>query len=152
MILGGTIMKKIMSFVVCCAMVMSLVSCGLEVKTSPAKEFIGDFALDLKETSVEMQSVYNSYGGFRGEGMALYTVELDDNAKDELKQWTSLPLSSEAGDFLESLSTYITIPEITEGTWKFVNNSGEGSDKITNAELCIYDTEQDITYWIKMDS
>lgn len=145
-------MRKILSFVVCCVAVMCLASCGFEIKASPTKEFIHCFALDLKETSVEMQSVYNSYGGFRGEGMALYTVELDDSAKDELKQWTNLPLSSEASDFLESVSTYITIPEITEGTWKFVNNSGEESDKITNAELCIYDTKEDTTYWIKMDS
>lgn len=134
--------------VLLCAICLS--SCG--IKPTPSREFISCFALDLEETNVKLESVYNSYGGFRGEGMALYTIQLDDTAKGELEQWTKLPLSTEAGNFLESVSTYITIPEITEGTWKFVNNSGEGTDKITNAALCVYDAENDTAYWIKMDS
>lgn len=132
--------------------VVCLLSCGDTTTTNLRKQFISYFALDLKQNSVEMQSVYNSYGGIRGEGMALYMVELDESAKKEIKQWTKLPLSLEADNFLESVSTYITIPEITEGTWKFVNNSGEENNKITNAGLCIYNAEQDTAYWIKLDS
>ena len=123
---------------------------GCTQKDDTKSQFIKDFDIDIEEKDIELKEVFNDYGGFPYEGMALYKITLDEDAAEEFAKWESLPFSKKAGDFLTSVSTYIELPTIEDGYWKLVDRN-PGTKMYTNVSFCVYDAENKIAYlkqWI----
>lgn len=93
----------------------------------------------------------NNYEGVPYEGIALYKITLDNDAKQDFLKWSILPLSESAELFLTSISDYVELPEIADGYWMLVDRN-PGTQKYTNVSFCIYDTAEEVAYMITMDS
>lgn len=53
--------------------------------------------------------------------------------------------------FITSTSVYVDFPNIEEENYKFVNHN-PNTKTIKNASLCVYDKENNIAYYLKMDT
>jgi len=118
---------------------------------NPKVQFIRDFQLDLDENQLVFEELFNDYGGFPYEGMAMYKITLDNDAAQELSKWERLPLSENADSFMTSISGYVSLPEIADGYWMFVNRNQE-TKYYTNISICVYDPGNKVAYLITYDS
>lgn len=115
-------------------------------------QFVREFGLDISKHEVEFIRVRDNYEGFPYEGMALYKISFDNLDDLSLDEWDPLPLSDEAKRFLVAISSEVKLPEVGEGYWKLIDRSPETLDFLTNASLCVFDTEKMICYYILLDS
>ena len=140
--------RAVYAVVLLCAIFL-LTSCSIVDHKS---DFIRDFALDIEEDQLAFETLYNDYGdGFFGEGFALYKITPAPEAEAIFRSWPTLPLSQEAENFIDSLSSYIEFPSIAAGHYQFVNRTPSISDHVMNASLCVYDSEAGIAYLLLMD-
>ncbi len=127
-------------------------ACAVNNVIGDAKtQFIGDFKLDADKDSLKFEELFNNYEGFPYEGIALYKINLDSELRKEFLKWNSLPISENAELFLESVSAYVELPEITDGYWMLIDRN-PGTQKYTNISMCIYDGMEEVAYLITMDS
>lgn len=148
-------MKKLNSFTLVALLLLSVLMLGAcafnsingDVKT----QFIKDFDLDIDKDNIKIEELFNNYEGVPYEGIALYKITLDSDAKQDFLKWSILPLSESAELFLTSISDYVELPEIANGYWMLVDRN-PGTQKYTNVSFCIYDTAEDVAYMITMDS
>ena len=101
--------------------------------------------------NIKIEELFNNYEGVPYEGIALYKITLDNDAKQDFLKWSILPLSENAELFLTSISDYVELPEIADGYWMLVDRN-PGTQKYTNVSFCIYDTAEEVAYMITMDS
>ena len=144
------------NLLVCATMLLIAVSllgaCAFNNVRKDAKtQFIGDFELDVDKDSLRFEELFNNYEGFPYEGIALYKITLDSEARKELSKWNSFPISEDAELFLESVSNYVELPEIADGYWMFINRNPK-SQKYTAVSMCVYDAVGEVAYLITMDS
>lgn len=114
-------------------------------------QFMRDFNLDIDKDNIKIEELFNNYEGVPYEGIALYKITLDTDAKQDFLKWSILPLSESAELFLTSISDYVDLPEIADGYWMLVDRN-PGTQKYTNVSFCIYDTAEEVAYMITMDS
>ena len=114
-------------------------------------QFMRDFNLDIDKDNIKIAELFNNYEGVPYEGIALYKITLDNDAKQDFLKWSILPLSENAELFLTSISDYVELPEIADGYWMLVDRN-PGTQKYTNVSFCIYDTAEEVAYMITMDS
>lgn len=114
-------------------------------------QFMRDFNLDIDKDNIKIEELFNNYVGVPYEGIALYKITLDNDAKQDFLKWSILPLSENAELFLTSISDYVELPEIADGYWMLVDRN-PGTQKYTNVSFCIYDTAEEVAYMITMDS
>lgn len=129
---------------------------------SEAQAFVELFDLDLSAEDLELTELYNDYGGFHGDGAALWRVTVPEEAAEAFYGWTELPLSGDGADFWEYASNSldeVTLPSVTNGYWKLVDRSTEPlpAGGITvrssvNASLCIYDSDTGTVYYLSVDT
>ncbi len=148
-------MKKLNSLV-CVALLLLSVSllgaCTFNSTRGDVKmQFMRDFNLDIDKDNIKIEELFNNYEGVPYEGIALYKITLDNDAKQDFLKWSILPLSENAELFLTSISDYVELPEIADGYWMLVDRN-PGTQKYTNVSFCIYDTAEEVAYMITMDS
>ena len=114
-------------------------------------QFMRDFNLDIDKDNIKIEELFNNYEGVPYEGIALYKITLDNDAKQDFLKWSILPLSESAELFLTSISDYVELPEIADGYWMLVDRN-PGTQKYTIVSFCIYDTAEEVAYMITMDS
>ena len=154
-VLTKTTMKKLNSLV-CVALLLLSVSllgaCTFNSTRGDVKmQFMRDFNLDIDKDNIKIEELFNNYEGVPYEGIALYKITLDNDAKQDFLKWSILPLSESAELFLTSISDYVELPEIADGYWMLVDRN-PGTQKYTNVSFCIYDTAEEVAYMITMDS
>lgn len=131
--------------------VLMLGACAFNITNGDGKmQFIKDFDLDIDKNNIKIEELFNNYEGFPYEGIAMYKITLDCDAKQDFLKWSILPLSESAELFLTSISDYVKLPEIANGYWRLVDRN-PGTQKYTNVSFCIYDTAEDVVYMITMD-
>ncbi len=113
----------------------------------------------------------DTHGGFHGDGESIDKIYLNDfQAKIFLKQinenknWRKLPVTS--GLYTRVISNLddfkITIPEIENGCWFFLDRNSEAINKYDekaiydrysyNYTVAIYDTDTNILYYYELDT
>ena len=83
-----------------------------------------------------------------GEGLAVFRIETNDKPM-ELREWNSLPVTYEAGFFYDRVSKQYDLPEIGSGKWKFVGHYDDNHYSLIKGSLCIYDSENNVYYFIR---
>lgn len=112
-------MKKLLCVMALVCIGMLLVSCGSKRLDNPKAQFIRDFGLHIEKKDCVLEELFNNYGGFPYEGIALYKLTVGEDVRQAFLQWERLPFSEEAEHFLESLSTYLELPTFADGYWKW---------------------------------
>lgn len=152
-----TLLSKIKPFVILLC-ILFLSACGASSETST---FLKTFSLDADAEDLNITEVYNSYKGIPYEGEALYIISSSQNISLMLSDWNDLPLSDELKLFLYdnsigegSKADKIGLPDITSGKWKFVDrgNTTFSSSSSYNFSLCIFDEQNNIIYYYKIDT
>lgn len=138
------------------------VSAYLTESTDEAEVFTEVFDLDLSAEDIQLEELYNDYGGFFGDGAALWRVTVSEEAADAFSGWTPLSLAGDGADFREFAAGSLdgtTLPTVTNGYWKLVDRSTEPlpAGGITarasvNASLCIYDSDTGTAYYLSVDT
>lgn len=100
-------MKKLNSLV-CVALLLLSVSllgaCTFNSTRGDVKmQFMRDFNLDIDKDNIKIEELFNNYEGVPYEGIALYKITLDNDAKQDFLKWSILPLSESAELFLTSI-------------------------------------------------
>ena len=130
--------------------VLSLCSCGQQ-GTSVESELIRVFSLSVEESEITVKELYNSYEGAPYEGIALYEISFLGEAGDVFREWKTMPYDRETKTLVESVSFYVEVPELERARYKMVN--GSSSEKsATNASVVIYDEEENVGYYLKLDT
>ncbi len=154
------IIRRSAAVILAAFMLVSMTSCQLvdlvqdvvtEITKTPTSEFLSTFELDGDKDDLEYETLYDDYGGFFGEGIALYEITVTDELKSQMEEWDELPMSDEADSYAYSLSSYATLPEIENGNWMFVNRNPD-TTYILNASLAVYDSDNEVVYFLKGDS
>lgn len=152
-----TLLNKIKPFVILLC-ILFLSACGASSETST---FLKTFSLDADAENLNITEVYNSYKGIPYEGEALYTITSTPNISFMPSGWHDLPLSDELKLFLYdnsigegSKADKIGLPDIASGKWKFVDrgNTTFSSSSSYNFSLCIFDGQNNIIYYYKIDT
>ncbi len=147
-------MKKIKNFLLLllCVGCIGIVGGAYILKSATRAEtlFLKTFNLDIEVKKIRAEEKYNSYG-FHGDGVAMYTITFSNDCSEFFKTWNPLPMASNAKEFLESVKTYVELPEITTGSWKMVDRSPIG-ENLSNVSLCVYNKDMNIAYFITLDT
>ncbi|MCX7657356.1 MAG: hypothetical protein N2Z57_01640 [Oscillospiraceae bacterium] len=152
-----TLLNKFKPFIILlCTLFLSACGASSEIST-----FLKTFSLDAHAQDLNITEVYNSYKGFPYEGEALYTISPAQNISPILNDWNDLPLSDDLKLFLYdnsigegSKADKIGLPNVTSGKWKFVDrgNANFGSLSSYNFSLCIFDKQNNVIYYYKIDT
>ncbi len=149
-------LKRCVTFTILLISILLLSSC------SPSSEiyvFKNTFSIDGDD--MELTEVYNSYSGAPYEGESLYIVESNSDVTKFFNDFEDLPLSDELQNFFydeltpsTSKADEIGLPKIESGKWKFVDrgNTTFTENSSYNFSICIYDSENDIIYYYKIDT
>lgn len=119
----------------------------------PSKQatIVAELGLWKMRDKVTVQEEYNSYCGCPYERIALYTINLPDEAMEKFEQWEKLPYDEQVYALLEKISSKIEMPQVSIGKYKFADRNPD-SPLILNATLIVIDTDHHVGYYLKFDS
>ena len=116
---------------------------------SDVEDFKQTFSLKTEKDGIKLTECYNDHGGLQNDGVTLYKVTANDKLKEEIKGWNNLPYTDEVNKELQSDDVKSSgLPEVKNGKWKLVD---KGSEPMMNYSLCIYDGDNNIFYYLKVD-
>ena len=128
-------------------------------------------ALEVWVPLLSKSKYEDTHGGFHGDGESIDKIYLNDfQAKiflkkiKENKNWRKLPVTSELYTrIISNIDNFdITIPEIENGYWFFLDRNSEAINKYDekaiydrysyNYSVAIYDTDTKILYYYELDT
>lgn len=170
-------MKRIITFVIACLLLFSLVSCS---KKEPDPEVIfSRIGVNVDDGTIEVYT--NSHGGFLGDGETYAKIVFSDDVFcNEIKnnaEWSKLPLTptlnivvyggdrqngASSKSFIRDENDQPLIPNISDGYYFFKdrhdNSKNEKDDTpildraSVNFTLAIYDSESKTLYFYEIDT
>lgn len=144
-------MKKVHMPLLCVILVCVLSSCVIITKLTPTSDFAYTFDFWAIRDSFTLDEQYNDYDGVPYEGVALYLVTVTDMPDDMFEGWNPVPYSDEVNDFLHFVAEFFTIPEISNGYYKFIDRTPIETNFISSASFFVYDMDDQLGYYIKFD-
>ncbi|MGN0482237.1 MAG: hypothetical protein ACI4HI_01670 [Lachnospiraceae bacterium] len=136
--------RKIFLFLI---LVLGMAACGFG--KSDVEDFKETFSLKTEKEEIKLTECYNDHGGLQNDGVILYKITANDKLKAEIKEWNQFPYTDEVNEELQNDDVKNAgLPEVKNGKWKLVD---KGKESMMNYSLCIYDQDNDIFYYLKVD-
>ena len=135
--------------------------------------FIKLFELDTRKQNLSFECISDDHGGWMGEGLGVYKISVNEEAKDAFLEWDSLPLSKEAQEFVRSCQSLVMIPltaELAENAqkyeyslalpmmerarWRFIDRDPDHKSGSTsgNCSFCVFDEDTNTAYLVILDT
>lgn len=128
---------------------LTLSACSLLFPSKQAT-IVAELGLWKMRDKVTVQEEYNSYCGCPYEGIALYTINLPDEAMEEFEQWDNLPYDEQVDSIVDGLSPNVEIPQIANGKYKYINRTSTDG-WVLNATIIVIDADHHVGYYLKFD-
>lgn len=168
-------MKKIICLFAVFAMMFALVACNSSENNKPISEI--SEMLDIKISDENMINHIETHGGFHGDGLTFYSMEItDEGTVEEIEsEWKSLPLTENITalvygikDESSSIGPYISedgealFPNVENGYYYFYDRHSESTDHYDDTDvldrhsfnfvIAVFDTDTNRLYYSKFDT
>lgn len=165
-------MKRISVLLVLC-MLLAFSACSS--KEVSYQKYVQDFC-DLDISGSTVISEEDTHGGFLGDGALIVKfdcTEISDSVLQQTENWNELPLTEnlqlimyggekDGVEYGYNLAEEYGIPEITSGSYFFLNRHSEATDTKSDSELfelisfnfslAVYDFDTSILYLFEFDT
>lgn len=156
-------------------MIFSLVACNSSENDKPIAEI--SEMLDINISDENMINHIETHGGFHGDGLTFYSMEItDEDIVEEIEsEWRSLPLTENITALVygiknesSSIGPYISedgealFPNVENGYYYFYDRHSESTDHYDDTDIldrhsfnfviAVFDTDTNRLYYSKFDT
>lgn len=170
--------RNLFAYLLLFLLLLGLTACGSECSDNSLKEISRNLGTDVGGGEIVSQS--DNHGGFHGDGTTVVEIQFTDSAfaeqMEENGEWNALPLTenltalvygihnedSSIGPMIHGGDCIPVIPEIENGYYYFLDRHSQSTnpkddsgvlDRASyNFTIAIFDTDQQILYYMELDT